>query len=78
MKIGSQVIGLWRLRKMTHRIEEFDSGYNVIEVKTTGEECVLKEFTEKEEAKKFRKFLNLGGGFDNWTPNFFLVKTPIN
>lgn len=63
---------------MSHKIEEVNSAYNVVEVRTTGEERVLKTFSDKEEAKKFRRFLNLGGGFDNWTPDFFLVRAQIS
>lgn len=63
---------------MSHKIEEVGSEFNVVEVRTTGEEYSLKSFSNKEEARKFRRFLNLGGGFDNWTPNFFLVKTAVD
>jgi hypothetical protein len=63
---------------MSHKIEEVDSKYNVTEVRSTGEERIIKTFNDKDEAKKFRRFLNLGGGFDNWTPDFFLVNPQIN
>lgn len=49
--------------------------YNVIETQT---EQVVKSFDSKDKAKKFLRHLNLGGGFDGWTPTFFLNKLNIN
>jgi hypothetical protein len=31
----------------------------------------------KTEAKSFSRHLNLGGGFDGWTPDFFRVQVVI-
>lgn len=47
--------------------------WKVVERRTElKEEYDIKTFTNKEDAKKFSRFLNLGGGFDGWTPSFFL------
>lgn len=59
-------------------------GYKVIEVKDKkqfnvvekrsqfSEEYVIKTYTDKEDARKMSRSLNLGSGFDGWTPSFFL------
>jgi hypothetical protein len=51
--------------------------YKVFE--TTTEQTVGRFSTELE-ARKFLRHLNFGGGFDGWTPNFFLrdLSTYIN
>ena len=46
-----------------------NSVYNVVE-NNTGH--IIKSFREFHEARKLMKHLNLGGGFDSWTPQFFL------
>lgn len=43
--------------------------YFVVE-KATGQ--TIKRFDSKAEAKKFLRHMNFGGGFDGWTPEFFL------
>lgn len=43
-----------------------------IAVLETATETLIKKFSDMEEARQFRRFLNFGGGFDGWTPNFFL------
>lgn len=49
--------------------------YDVFENRTeTKERILIKRFRTKEEAKSFARHLNLGGGFDGWTPDFFRVK----
>ena len=51
------------------------SVYNVVERRPeTKEEIVIRTFKTKEEAKTFSRHLNLGGGFDGWTPDFFLSR----
>lgn len=35
------------------------------------------DFPSFEKAKKTCKSLNLGGGFDGWTPNFFMNRIVI-
>jgi hypothetical protein len=48
--------------------------YDVIERKAeTKEEVFIRRFRSRDEAKALSKHLNLGGGFDGWTPNFFVV-----
>lgn len=51
------------------------SVYKVVERRSeTKEDVVIKSFKTKEEAKIFSRHLNLGGGFDGWTPDFFLSR----
>lgn len=51
------------------------SVYKVVERRPeTKEEIVIRTFKTKEEAKTFSRHLNLGGGFDGWTPDFFLSR----
>lgn len=60
---------------MGYRVVENEKMYDVIERRTeTKEEYTIKRFTNKEDAKKFSRHLNLGGGFDGWTPDFFLIR----
>lgn len=54
------------------------SVYDVYEHRAeTKEKIWIKRFMSKSEAKIFSKHLNLGGGFDGWTPDFFRVKIDI-
>jgi hypothetical protein len=54
------------------------SVYDVYEHRTeTKEKIWIKRFMNKDEAKSFSRHLNLGGGFDGWTPSFFLNKVDI-
>jgi hypothetical protein len=47
--------------------------YDIYETRTvTKEKVFIKRFMNKDEAKTFSRHLNLGGGFDGWTPDFFL------
>jgi len=45
-------------------------GAFVVEEKNTGH--IIEAFDNYNEAKKYMKFLNLGGGFSGWTPNFIV------
>ena len=38
----------------------------------------IKVFTDQNEAKKYMKFLNLGGAFAGFTPSFMLNKSSKN
>lgn len=38
---------------------------------------VIKTFTDMKDAKSFLRHLNLGGGFDGWTPTFLLKKFDV-
>lgn len=57
-----------------YKIEE---GNGFFYVKETVTEQIIKCFSEKDTARKFMKHLNFGGGFDGWTPTFFLKKFPV-
>jgi hypothetical protein len=63
-------------RKMTYNLVEGKdkSMYDVLE-ETTSQ--VIKSFPGDKflEARSFMRHLNLGGGFDSWTPSFFLKST---
>ena len=48
--------------------------YDVYEVPT---DQVIKRFQDPKEAKKFMRHLNFGGGFDGWSPTFFLREVKI-
>jgi len=50
-------------------VENSKTSYSVYETKT---EQVIKEFNTRSDARKLMKTLNLGNGFDSWTPTFFL------
>ncbi len=52
------------------------SGYvhMTYEVVETGTRQIMKSDMTKEEAKTLCRHLNFGGGFDGWTPSFFLQK----
>ena len=43
----------------------------------TKEKIWIKRFMDKTEAKSFSRHLNLGGGFDGWTPDFIRVQVSI-
>ena len=62
-------------RKMTYNLVEGKdkSMYDVLE-ETTSQ--VIKSFPGDKflEARSFMRHLNLGGGFDGWTPSFLLKK----
>jgi hypothetical protein len=62
--------------KMTEMVGN-EGVYSIYEVPT---EQVIKTFNDKKEARAFLRHLNLGGGFDGWSPSFFLreVKTNSN
>jgi hypothetical protein len=48
---------------------------NVVEKKTgTREECIVLTLDNEESARKMSRQLNLGHGFDGWTPDFFNLK----
>lgn len=56
---------------MNYSVINNNGSYDVYETST---EQVIKTFTKATEAKELMKRLNLGGGFDGWTPSFFLIK----
>jgi hypothetical protein len=59
-----------RAEQMNYKtIQTTSQKYNVIETTTNQ---IVKVFTLQKEAKEFMRHLNLGGGFDGWTPSFLL------
>lgn len=58
---------------MNYKIK-LDNGVAVYEVAT---EQVIKTFDSLDKARKFMRKLNLGGGFDGWTPSFVLSEIPV-
>ena len=66
-------------RKMNYNLVEGkdNSMYDVLE-ETTGQ--VIKSFAADRfsEARAFMRHLNLGGGFDGWTPTFITKKIIIS
>ena len=48
--------------------------FKVLETKT---EQVLGTFQDPKEARQLLRHLNLGGGFDGWTPSFLLKQIKI-
>jgi len=59
--------------KMTEMVGN-EGVYSIYEVPT---EQVIKTFNDKKEARDFLRHLNLGGGFDGWTPTFFMRPVEI-
>ena len=59
---------------MNYKIVNENNTYNVFETAT---EQVIRSFFTVDEAKKFLRHLNLGGGFDGWSPSFFLKKIDL-
>jgi hypothetical protein len=62
-------------RKMNYNLVEGKNKfmYDVLETTTNQ---VIKSFTGDKfsEARAFMRHLNLGGGFDGWTPSFLMKK----
>jgi hypothetical protein len=63
-------------RRMNYNLVEGradNSKYDILEEST---EQVVKSFSGDKflDARAFMRHLNLGGGFDGWTPSFFLKK----
>lgn len=52
-----------------YKLVENNNSYSIFEIST---DQIVKSFNDKKEAKKFLRHLNLGGGFDGWSPSFFL------
>lgn len=58
-----------------YSIETKNKEHTIIE-KSTGHRVF--NSTNKRTAHKKLAFFNMGGGFDGWTPSFFLIKIPEN
>jgi hypothetical protein len=57
------------------RTYEVNKDFEVVE-KQTGR--VIRKHDTYQQARKFAKFLSSGGGFNGWTPDFFLITYDIN
>lgn len=62
---------------MGYRVHRQDDKFKVVEVSNGEVKEVYTETTE-EKAKAISKNLNFGGGFDGYTPNFFLGRLQIS
>jgi dsDNA-binding SOS-regulon protein len=60
---------------LDYKVVKVENSY-VVEERLTGYQ--IKSFTDQNEAKKYMKFLNLGGGFSGFTPSFILNKSSKN
>jgi diaminopimelate decarboxylase len=56
---------------MNYKIISTKSQHLVFEKQTSQ---VVRMFKTRSEAREYLKFLNLGGGWGGWTPNFILEK----
>jgi hypothetical protein len=55
--------------QMNYKIVQSTDRYSIFETST---DQIIKTFLNFNDARKFLRHMNLGGGFDSWTPNFFL------
>lgn len=58
-----------------YKMVEDNATFGIYEIAT---EQVIKTFTDRSEARKFLRHVNLGGGFNGWTPTFFMRPIEIN
>jgi hypothetical protein len=58
---------------MNYKLVE-NKNKSVYYVKETKTDHIIESFSNFAEAKNFMKQLNLGGGFDGWTPAFMTIK----
>lgn len=56
---------------MNYKLIEKSDLYQIFETKTSQ---VIESFSDKEKARKYLRYLNLGGSFDGFTPSFMLKK----
>lgn len=54
---------------MNYKIMNDTGVFKVVETATAQ---TIRSFTQHSEAKKFLRHLNLGGGFDGWSPSFMI------
>jgi len=50
--------------------------YDILETKTN--QIIATKPEHNDEAKKLCRHLNMGGGFDSWTPAFFLENITVH
>ena len=62
---------------MGYRVHKHEDSFKVVEVNDGEVKDVLVGIPE-EEAKTVSRNLNFGGGFDGWTPDFFLTKFAVS
>lgn len=58
-----------KVMAFAYKLIEDNDGLKIFENSTNQ---IIKTFKDNKEARKFLRHLNLGGGFDGWTPTFFL------
>lgn len=59
---------------MLYRMFENDKRFFVLEIAT---DQIIRQFTDKSDAKSFMRHLNMDGGFAGWTPTFFLKEVLV-
>lgn len=59
---------------MNYKIISSKGNHKVIEKPT---DQVIKSFKTRSEAREYLKFLNFGGAWDGWTPNFILERNYV-
>jgi hypothetical protein len=60
---------------MSYSVKQGESGYNIVEKDTDA--IIVLERTEKDARALCRK-MNLGSGFNGWTPTFFTKRMELN
>lgn len=53
-----------------YRVVKNDDMWEIIETQTNQ---IIRSFKDEEKAKKLNRHLKGGGGFNGWTPSFFLL-----
>jgi hypothetical protein len=59
---------------MKYKVNQNNNLFEVLEIPT---KQVLKSFPNREDARSMVRMLNFGGGFDGFTPTFFLKNVEI-
>lgn len=62
---------------MGYRVHKDNDKFKVVEV-VEGEVRDIETRLSESSAKDMSRLLNFGGGFDGWTPDFFLAKLSIS
>lgn len=60
---------------VNYKIQQVETLYQIVETKTGN---VVAGNLDQQQAKTTCRHLNFGGGFDGWTPDFFLQKTKFS
>ena len=61
--------------RMNYKIVSYPNKFDVLETSTSH---IIGTYSLYKEAKDLLRHLNLGGGFDGNTPNFFMKKVKIS